>query len=161
MQPADVMLSPNFSLAELTKSATAEANGIDNSPEPWQLDNMRTHLAPCAEHARVILLNNSMLVSSGLRVSALNKIIPGSSDDSAHTKGYAIDFTCPKFGTPWDVCQKLVNSDLKFDQIIYESVKNRYGKLTIWVHLSADPRQRMMILTKLPGQPYRSGLHRS
>ena len=157
----DNPLSANFTLAELTHSDTAIAKGINNTPEPWQLANMRDHLAPCAESARTILLNNSILVSSGLRVSALNAVIPGSSDDSAHTKGYAIDFTCPKFGAPWDVCQKLVNSDLKFDQIIYESAKGRYGKLTIWVHLSADPRQRMMILTKMPGQPYRSGLHRS
>ena len=56
-------LSRNFSLRELTKSATAERSGIDNTPKDLEhLVNM-THLAihilqPCREKFGVISVNS-------------------------------------------------------------------------------------------------------
>jgi len=75
-----------------------------------------------------------------------------SRSNSQHMLGLAMDFISPKFGSPWDVCQALVNSGLNFDQIIYE-----YGR---WCHLSFAPNPRRVVLTKLSGQPYRPGLHK-
>ena len=154
-------LSEHFTLEELIASETAARLNIDNTPGPGELLNIRTYLVPGAEKARGFL-GHPMLISSGFRSKLLNTKVPGSSDTSAHTLGFAIDFTCPGFGSPWDVCIALVEkSGIKFDQIIYESALNRYGKLTVWVHLSFDPRLRQLVTTKLPGQPYRAGLHQS
>lgn len=152
-------MSANFTIEELCRSATADAHGIDNTPDEDQLSNMEKFLIPGAEEVRALLGNRPILISSGLRVSALNAVIPGSSDTSAHTKGYAMDFTCPSYGSPWQICQAIAQSDIDFDQLIYESVKNRYGDVVIWVHISFDPRNRKQLLTKLPAQPYRVGLH--
>ena len=152
-------LTPHFTLEELTYSETAERLNIDNTPSPEQLQALRENLAPGMEAARAILGGFRIFVSSGLRTRALNAVIPGSSSTSAHTKGYAADWTCPGFGTPWEICNKLAMSTLVYDQIIYESALNRYGKLVVWVHSSFDPRARSILTTKLPGQDYRNGLH--
>jgi len=55
-----------------------------------------------------------------------------------HIQGYAVDFTCPGFGTPKEVAKKIAESDIKYDQLIYEGT---------WIHLSVDPRNRRDLLT--------------
>ena len=94
-------------------------------------------LAATLEQVRSLLDNNSIRISSGFRCLELNRAI-GSGDLSAHTLGYAVDFTCPKFGTPKEVANKIAESPIKFDQLIYEGT---------WVHLSVDPRNRREVLT--------------
>jgi putative chitinase len=84
--------------------------------------------------------NNSIRISSGYRCLDLNRAI-GSSDLSAHVLGYAVDFTCPTFGTPKEVANKIAESPIKFDQLIYE------GGNGGWIHLSIDPRNRRELLT--------------
>jgi hypothetical protein len=51
--------------------------------------------------------------------------------------GYAIDFTCPEFGTPAEIVRALVNSDIRFDQVIAEGN---------WAHVSFAPAMRRSIL---------------
>lgn len=146
-------LSEHFTLEELIASDTASRLGIDNTPPDDALDNIRTFLVPGAEKVRTFL-GKPMHINSGFRSKALNAAVPGSSDTSAHTLGFAIDFVCPEFGTPWDICHAIAEKSLiKFDQVIYE-----YGS---WVHISFDPRVRGMTLTKLAGQPYRRGFHQA
>ena len=94
-------------------------------------------LAATLEQIRSLLGNNFIRISSGYRSLALNRAI-GSGDSSAHVLGYAVDFTCPKFGTPKEVANKIAESPIKFDQLIYEGT---------WVHLSIDPRNRRELLT--------------
>jgi hypothetical protein len=94
-------------------------------------------LANTLEQVRTLLGNNSIRISSGYRCVALNRAI-GSGDTSAHVLGYAVDFTCPKFGTPKEVANKIAESPIKFDQLIYEGT---------WIHLSVDPRNRREVLT--------------
>jgi len=143
-------MSANFSLDELTRSDTAARLGIDNTPGPAEFRAINSYLMPGLETIRSILGGRSVHISSGFRSKELNTKIPGSSDTSAHTLGYAADFTCPGFGSPFEICQKLQTDLTVFDQIIYE-----YGR---WVHVSFDPRNRKQVLTKLYGQPYRVGL---
>lgn len=145
-------LSEHFTLDELTRSDTATRLGIDNAPDAEALAAIREHLAPGLERVRA-LLGVPLLISSGYRSPQLNAQIPGSSDTSAHTLGFAADFTAPAYGSPWDICQAVATGNIRFDQLIYE-----YGQ---WVHVSFDPRGRGQVLTKLSGQPYRSGLHRA
>ena len=137
-------LSEHFSLDELTTSDTAIRKAIDNTPHPAVTERLRM-LAATLEQVRSLLGNNSIRISSGYRCLALNRAI-GSGDLSAHVLGYAVDFTCPKFGTPKEVANKIAESPIKFDQLICEGVTPRAPGGT-WVHLSVDPRNRRELLT--------------
>jgi hypothetical protein len=129
-------LSEHFNLDEFTASDTAVRKGIDNTASPIIIEKLRM-LAATLEQVRSLLGNNSIRISSGYRCLALNRAI-GSGDLSAHVLGYAVDFTCPGFGTPKEVANKIAESPIKFDQLIYEGT---------WIHLSIDPRNRRELLT--------------
>jgi hypothetical protein len=131
-----MQLSKNFKLNEFTASQTATRKGIDNTPAAPIIERLRM-LANTLEQVRSLLGDNSIRISSGYRCLALNRAI-GSGDSSAHVQGYAVDFTCPNFGTPKEVANKIAQSDIKYDQIIYEGT---------WIHLSVDPRNRRDVLT--------------
>jgi hypothetical protein len=131
-----MQLSKNFKLNEFTTSQTAIRQGIDNTPAAPIIERLRM-LANTMEQVRTLLGDNSIRISSGYRCLALNRAI-GSGDTSAHVQGYAVDFTCPNFGTPKEVANKIAQSDIKYDQIIYEGT---------WIHLSVDPRNRRDVLT--------------
>ena len=94
-------------------------------------------LAATLERVRGLLGNSPIRISSAYRCKELNRAI-GSGDTSAHVLGYAVDFTCPIFGTPKEVAQEIAASSIKFDQLIYEGT---------WIHLSVDPRNRRDVLT--------------
>ena len=130
------MLSLNFSLDEFTASQTATRQGIKNTPSTAVVENLRM-LAALLEQVRTLLGSHSIHISSGYRSLALNRYI-GSNDTSAHIRGYAADFTCPAFGTPIEVAKEIAESNLKFDQCIFEGT---------WVHLSCDPQNRRQLLT--------------
>ena len=125
-----------FTMDEFIVSQTATRLNIDNTPEEKILANLQM-LVATMEQVRKLLGGNPIHISSGYRCPALNRAI-GSSSTSAHTLGYAADFMCPKFGTPKEVALKIAESNIKFDQLIFESV---------WVHISIDPRNRRELLT--------------
>jgi hypothetical protein len=137
-------LSQHFNLDEFTASQTATRKGIDNTPSPAVTERLRM-LAATLEQVRSLLGNNSIRISSGYRSLALNRAI-GSGDTSAHVLGYAVDFTCPKFGTPKEVANKIAESPIKFDQLICEGVSPGLPGGS-WIHLSVDPRNRRELLT--------------
>ena len=130
------MLSEHFSLDEFTASQEATRHGINNKPSEKVVENLRM-LAALLEQVRELLGGGAIRISSGYRSLALNRHI-GSNDTSAHVRGYAADFTCPAFGTPIEVAKKIAESNLKFDQLIYEGT---------WVHISCDPQNRRQLLT--------------
>jgi hypothetical protein len=130
------MLSTHFSLDEFTASQEATRQGIKNTPSAAVVENLRM-LAALLEQIRTLLGDRSIHISSGYRSLALNRYI-GSHDLSAHVRGYAADFTCPAFGKPIEVAKKIAESNLKFDQLIYEGT---------WVHISCDPQNRRQLLT--------------
>ena len=129
-------LTEHFSLDEFTASQTATRQGIKNTPSATGVENLRM-LATLLEQVRELLGSNSIRISSGYRCLALNQHI-GSSHTSAHIFGYAADFTCPSFGSPITVAKKIAESNLKFDQLIYEGT---------WIHISCDPKNRRQLLT--------------
>lgn len=131
-----MQLSKNFKLNEFTTSQTATRKGIDNTAPAPIIERLRM-VANTLEQIRTLLGNHSIRISSGYRCVALNRAI-GSGDSSAHVQGYAVDFTCPGFGTPKEVAKKIAESDIKYDQLIYEGT---------WIHLSVDPRNRRDVLT--------------
>lgn len=134
-----MMLSPHFTLAELTVSDTACRKGIDNTPPPAILENLK-RTAALLEEVRTLLGNKPIIVTSGYRCVALNREI-GSSDTSAHCQGQAADFTCPGYGSPLQIAQAIyaAKPPIKFDQLIHE-----FGS---WVHIAWKEEPRMMCLT--------------
>lgn len=151
-------LTPHFSLEELIHSDTATRLGIDNSPGPQVLANLLV-LANGMEQVRAVL-GQPINVNSGFRCEELEKVLcakdfaawcnrngkmrtdPAAWAEyfkrKAHPKGFACDFTCPKFGTPLEIVKALVKAGIKADQIIQEGT---------WVHISFDPKMRGQVLT--------------
>ena len=84
-----MQLSQNFTLAELTKSQTAERRGIKNVPDAEAITNLKL----LAENILQPIRNEfgSFIVSSGYRCPELSIAI-GSSKNSQHCKGQAADF---------------------------------------------------------------------
>lgn len=138
-------LSPHFTLEELTASNKAKALKIDNTPTPAILENLKA-LALALELARSVI-GKPLKISSGYRCPALNKAIGGSST-SAHTLGYAADFTVAGM-TPRQICEKIIAAGLHLDQIILEDVSpsNPDG---VWVHygISKDTMRNQVLTMK-------------
>lgn len=128
-------LSPNFTLEELIHSETAVRRGIKNEVNPVIQNNL-TIVAANMESVRELLDCNPIIISSGYRNMEVNRIIGGSTK-SAHMLGWAVDFICPRFGTPKQIVAKLKDSNIKFDQVIEEGT---------WVHISFAPERRRQIL---------------
>lgn len=141
-------LSEHFTLEELTASETAARLAINNVPTVVVMGRLKL-LAATLEEVRAHL-GHPLLITSGYRSPALNAKVPGSSDTSAHTLGWAADFKCPGFGPPMAVCRALSASGIRFDQIILE--------YATWTHISIDPRLRGEVLTKRANHPYERGL---
>jgi zinc D-Ala-D-Ala carboxypeptidase len=136
-------LTPNFTLEEFTDSQTAARKGIHNVPpmgSPERANLQRT--AEVMEQVRVILDDKPILISSGYRSPQVNAAV-GGSKSSAHMSGLAVDFSCPGFGTPLQICKKLHPhmKELGIDQLIHE--------YDTWVHLgltSGTPRHMAMTI---------------
>jgi hypothetical protein len=145
--PATIMLSRHFSLADLTISETAARRGIDNTPTGEVLENLKRtagHLEDIQTRLGAIIA-----VSSAYRSPALNRVI-GGSNSSDHTRGLAADFTCRAIGTPHEVCTRIEASGIGFDQLIHE-----FGR---WVHIGFGPRMRRQSLTVFQGTGYKLGI---
>lgn len=129
-------LSENFTLEEFTRSETAERLGIDNTPPGAIVEALR-NTAEHMEIVRAALGGKRIRINSAYRCPALNAAV-GSKPTSDHCKGWAVDFVCADFGTPEDICHRLVASDIRFKQLIFEHT---------WVHISFD------LLGELAGHP--------
>lgn len=121
-------LTKNFTLEEFTLSQTAARMGLDNTPTGQELDNCHS-TARTLERVRALLGHKPVLISSGYRAPAVNQAC-GGSPTSAHMYGLAADFTCPGYGTPLAICQRLEPNlvELQIDQLIHE--------FDGWVHLA-------------------------
>lgn len=108
-------LSKNFTLAEFTKSQTAERKGLDNTPTDEHLvkatllftnvvQKVRDHFGPT-------------VLNSGYRGAELNAAVGGSSK-SQHCKGEAADIEVP--GVPNAEVAQWIKDNCDFDQLILE-----------------------------------------
>jgi len=140
-------LSTHFTLEELVAT---QVRWVDNMPSEEIIENLKI---TCVTLERVrSLLGHPMLSLSGYRCPDLNAAI-GGSRNSRHMLGLADDFICPAFGTPYDVCKKIAESEIEFDQLILEF--NR------WTHIGlAIPgeKQRREILSTSSRGHYVRGL---
>lgn len=125
-----MQLTQHFTLAELTKSSTAERLGLDNTPPPEVLPAL-TSTAEMLERIRSTL-GVPVTVTSGYRAWAVNKAVGGVTT-SDHAQGRAADIVAPRYGTPLQIARALAPlvDVLGIGQLIYE----RFGS-TSWVHVS-------------------------
>lgn len=143
-------LTEHFSLEEFVFSETAGRLGIDNTPGPDVVEQLRG-TAVFAEAIRRVL-GVPMRITSGYRCLELNRALR-SKDTSAHVAGCALDFVAPAFGPPIDICRAIASSDVPFDQLIHEHT---------WVHVArarAGIAPRGQVLTLLAGGGYAAGIH--
>lgn len=134
-------LSPHFTLEEFTISDTGARFGIDNTPSPTIIRNLRG-TATFLEDIRLRLRGLPIHISSGYRCDSLNTLV-GGSPNSAHIQGCAADFIAPAYGDPLAVCKSLhaTIADFPIDQLIWEFS---------WVHVafSATPRRQLLVRNK-------------
>ncbi len=136
-------LSKNFTMAEFTKSQTAERQGIDNTPEGDHLDAAVALFENVVQPVRDNF--GTTVINSGYRSPDLNAAVGGSSK-SQHCKGEAADIECP--GTPNAELAQWIVDNLDFDQCILEFYTPGIPD-SGWVHVSykADGSNRKSILT--------------
>ena len=146
-------LSKNFSLAELTKSQTAERMGLDNNPNEDETENLRLLcervLQPVRDH-----FDDVVTISSGYRNEILSQKI-GSSSKSQHCKGMAADFEI--FGVPNNEVSDWIKENLMFDQLILEYFEPGQPN-SGWVHVSYvieinSNRKEYLMAIKKNGKP--------
>ena len=125
-------LSKNLSLREVTKSRTAVRLGIDNTPDEWEIENLRA-VAECVFQPLRDAFGTAIYVSSGYRSGELNDAI-GGSVRSQHIQGRALDLDADVFGgcTNGEIFRYILNN-LTFDQLIWEFGDSDNPD---WVHVS-------------------------
>ena len=126
-----MQISDHFTLSELTKSSTAERLGIANEPGSMEVENLimvcDQILEPVRNHYGIPFAPNS-----GFRGLELNRAI-GSSGNSQHVKGEAVDFEVP--GISNKEVALWVMENCEFDQLILEFYKEDIPD-SGWVHCS-------------------------
>ena len=141
-------LSPNFTLAELTHSETAERLGLDNTPDEKVKANL-VRLARILEDVRRVL-SRPIMVNSAYRSPEVNKAI-GSKPTSQHCLGCAADIRVPGL-TPNDIVKEIIKANIEYDQLIRE--------FDSWVHISIPntftdkPRRQVLIIDKTGTRPF-------
>lgn len=128
-----------FTLAELTKSATAKRKGIDNTPNEKVKQNLNLLVEKILDPLREAW-GGPIIVTSGYRCGKLNKAV-GGAKGSQHMLGQAADI-CTLSDT--SIANKLLFDKIKelklpYDQLIDEHNYN-------WIHVSYGPRNRRQII---------------
>ena len=123
-------LTAHFTLDEMIKSQTALRRGLDNSPEPKQLENLLTLCEKVLEPIRVHY-ERPVVINSGFRSLLVNRAV-GSKDSSQHARGEAADIEIP--GVDNLELYYWIAQELDFDQLILEYYSGEPS--SGWVHVS-------------------------
>ena len=141
-----MLLSPHFTLEELTATQHREFDNIPNSSE---INNLK-RLAEMLEEVKTLLDNKPVMINSAFRSKAVNDAV-GSKDTSQHRVGCAADIRVPGL-TPDQVVKAIIGSSIAYDQIIRE--------FDSWTHISVPnnpsgtPRKQALIIDKVSTRPY-------
>nr|WP_315401804.1 D-Ala-D-Ala carboxypeptidase family metallohydrolase [uncultured Duganella sp.] len=145
-------LTRNFKLEELTYSATAVRDGLDNTPTMGIIAELQL-TADMLQKIRDYLTelrgrDTPMFDISGYRAVKVNRAV-GSSDGSDHIKGMAADFKAVGM-TPYEACQALVPKMAEF------GIGQLINELT-WVHVGrpapAKPINRIITIDRHGTRP--------
>ena len=119
----------NFTIQELTASATAEAKKINNNPPPEAAENLKLLVDKVLDPLRDAY-GKPIRVNSGYRSPALNAAVKGSKT-SQHMKGQAADITAGSKQENKKLFELAQELNLPYCQLIDE-------KGFTWVHISYD-----------------------
>lgn len=119
-----------FTLQELCYSTTAQANGINNTPNDTQRNALIALVDTVLDPLRRAW-GKPILVNSGYRCPALNKAVGGVAS-SQHLRGEAADITTGSPETNRQLYELAVKLRLPFDQLIGE-------RGYTWLHISHKP----------------------
>jgi hypothetical protein len=138
-------ISKNFTLDELTASATAKQMRIINAPGVDEVCNLCALVHNVLQPLRDAM-GESIKIGSGYRCPQLNKAVGGVSN-SQHIKGEAADLCIDgdmQKGKRWF---DWIKAHCDFDQLIME----HNSKGTYWVHVSyrADGKNRRHVIDNL------------
>ena len=138
-------ISKNFTLDELTASATAKQMRIINAPGVDEVCNLCALVHNVLQPLRDAM-GEAIKIGSGYRCPQLNKAVGGVSN-SQHMKGEAADLCIDgdlKKGRKW---MTWIMDHCDFDQLILEHNANG----TYWVHVSfrSDGKNRRQVISDL------------
>ena len=148
-------LSAHFDLGEFTRSESAKREGLDNTPTPEHLENIKILCEKVLEPIR--LRFGPINISSGYRGKMLNHFI-GGSISSDHCVGRAADIDMDDSGTGVTNTEifNYIKDNLDYDQLIWEfGTKEKPD----WVHVGyrgKDNRKQTLRATKVNGKSHYS-----
>ena len=127
-----------FTIEEMTKSSTAPATHIDNTPNQTVIDNLTKLIEAVLDPLRE-WWGGPIKVNSGYRCEALNEAVGSKAKKSQHLYGEAADITVGS-KTENEKLFNYIKDNLPFDQLINESNFS-------WVHVSyREGRLRKQVL---------------
>ena len=129
-----MQLTKNFSLAEMIKSETALRQGLDNTPGPAEIENLRLLCEQILQPIRDAY-GRGVKVNSGFRHPDVNAAV-GGSRTSDHCKGQAADIEIP--GVANADLAKYIEQYFNYTQLILEFYTPGIPD-SGWVHVSYDP----------------------
>jgi len=141
-----MLLSPHFSLEELTVTDHRE---FDNTPNSSEINNLK-RVADLLEKVKTLVGGKPIMVNSAFRCKQVNDAV-GSKDTSQHRVGCAADIRVPGM-TPDEVVKAVMASGIGYDQIIRE--------FNSWTHISVPnnplgtPRKQALIIDKQGTRTY-------
>lgn len=148
------VLTPHFTVQELTRSETARDLRLDNTPSAAVLEALREVATQILEPVRAHY-GRPVKVNSGYRSPAVNRAVK-STPRSQHLLGQAVDFEVP--GIANGALARWVRDSLDFDQLILEAYTPGLPS-SGWVHCSWRPvGRRKSVMTFIPGRGYLPGL---
>jgi hypothetical protein len=140
-------LTAHFDLSEFTRSESAKREGLDNTPTPEHLENIKILCEKVLEPIR--LRFGPINISSGYRGKMLNHFI-GGAVNSDHCAGRAADIDMDDTGS--GVTNKeifdYIKDNLDYDQLINE---HNYS----WVHVGyrgKENRKQTLRAIKVKGK---------
>lgn len=126
-----------FTIPELTRSQLATTTGMDNTPSPEAIANLKALVENILDPLRHAW-GHPIIVSSGYRSPAVNAAVQGAKN-SQHMKGQAADISTGTVGGNKKLFALVQTLNLPFDQLIDERGFR-------WLHISYGPSHRRQIL---------------
>lgn len=139
-------MSRHFTLAELTRSATATRHGWDNTPDATArhyLEKLMAYLDRVRD-----AYGKPIRITSGYRSKKVNEAVGGSTT-SQHRLGQAADLQCADL----HALMRTIVALGGYDQLIYEHPRRG----SVWVHVSvpADGKAPRLEVLDWDGRKYR------
>lgn len=135
-----MMLTPHFSLEELTVTNHRE---FDNTPNDMEKNNLN-RLAALLEQVKEILGGKPIMVNSAYRSKQVNDSV-GSKDTSQHRLGCAADIRVPGM-TPDAVVRAVIAAGIPYQQIIKEF--DSWTHISITNNANEQPKRQSLIIDR-------------